>query len=291
MQLFADFIATTLARPCPPACHRYLVVDTAATRPLNFVRELALKDEAIDLLTREPCVWRDSASPVLFELPAEPASATTCRKTRELLNQWRYANCFLYVESPYSGDVAIRLFGERTNAVLPQNMPVVLRYFDSRIFGALMRALNDAQLRAFLSAGTRWALPGRSGELCLLEHGSDSQAPAFTAPLEFDTAQEAALIDAAEADAMVDLLLSQSSAGLLAMLPPEQHRSIVAALAVARTHGIHDVTDQAAFCSVSLELGLGFVSEPPWVSELPALQAGTLKFAQVLGRVARDEAR
>jgi len=287
MTFFAEFVSTTLAAACGPASHRYLILDASATRPVDFVRALALKGQAIDLLTRKPCTWRECASPVLIRLPTEAASVAICRRARELMNDWRYANCFLYVESPHAPDVAVRLFAERTDAVLPQDMSVVLRYFDSRIFGTLMRVLDDWQLRAFLAAGTRWALPGRTGELLLLDHGNDPEAPVFTAPLVLGTAQEAALIDAAETDAMVDLLLNQNNSVLLNLLPPQQFERIGQALARANGLGLRELGDQVAYCSLDLDLGPAFIHDSPWVEGLGSVKEGRMSLSALIEQAAR----
>jgi Domain of unknown function (DUF4123) len=288
MNLFADFVASALQAKVDVRVHRYLVVDAAATRPTNLMKEMALDGAATDLLSGEPCEWRESASPVLIELPRPTSGARNFETLRKTLLKWRYANCFVYVESQFDFVTESRLLAARTDAELPQNMSVVLRYFDSRVFGPLMKILNVDQRNAFLSAGTRWATPGRWGELQL--HDSNIAQPLNSSAwaLRLDVAQEAALIDAGETDAMVDLLLNQDNAVLLTLLPPEQFERINAALIAAKELQISDLPEQVAYCSVSLELGADFCTQEPWVLWVPQLKSKKLKFTEVLRLVTQE---
>lgn len=289
MRLFSDFVADALSEPVAAGHHRYLVVDTAATRPTPIASVLGLRVSATDVLTGKPCVWRESASPVLLELPVAAVNSAACSIAATSLTKWRYANCFVYLESPHDQATVLRMLRDRTEAELPQNVPVLLRYFDSRVFAELLRVWSERQARAFLSAGTRWAIPGRRGEVASFEHEDGAPDVPHEAPFKFDTAQEAALIDAGEADALVDLLLDQNNAVLEVLLPPEQHERIVAALEVGRTLGIDQVSDQAAFCSLALELGLSFHEDEPWVGWAPELQAGRLTFSEAVERAVGSE--
>jgi hypothetical protein len=286
MQLFAEFVATVLESPAAEPCRRYLIIDAAATRPTNMARELGLGTQAFDILTDKACDWRESASPVLIELPADNANAHVWRSARELLTRWRYANCFVYVETLHGPEEALRMLRQRTEAVLPQNMSVILRYFDPRVFSVLLRAWDADRLQSFLSAGVRWAIPGRRGELQLIECDHSAPTTPFTAPLNLSTTEEATLIDASEADAIVCLLLNQNNSVLQTLLPPEQYEQVSAALDAAKTFRIEQVPDQATFCACALAQGLGFCELPPWAALMPEVRAGRLKFADVAARVA-----
>jgi hypothetical protein len=289
VQLFADFLAGELRNAAGPEQHRYLVVDTAATRPANLALELALGGQAIDILTSEHCVWRESASPVLIELPRAPVQQSLCGRLGETLTKWRYANCFVFIESPHTRDVVIRMLRERTEAVLPENMPVLLRFFDCRVFTALLKVLGADQRTSLLAVGSRWAMPRRHGELRCIESKLESRVVEISWPLDLDSAQEAALIDAGEADAMIDLLLNQNNAALQALLPPEQHERISAALVAAKDLGIERLSDQVVFCTLDMELGAKFHDHEPWVSAIRDARSARKTFADLVAQVAESE--
>ena len=282
MITFHEFVADSLAQPAGEQVNRYLVVDTAATRPLNVSRSCGLGAAATDVLTGEPCIWRDSAAPVLIPVPSGSSSPGSCQRIRETLGLWRYANCFVYLESPHQPETMRRMLHDRTDALLPQNLPVLLRYFDSRVFSVLMRVLTKKQLESFLDVASRWAWPDRRGNLQVVQ---PSHLPGFDTleqPILLDTAQEASLIESGESDAMIDILLNQSNPTLLTLLPPEQFARVDEALACARTLGIDVLTDQVAFCVVALELGLGFVKERPWADGMTALKARQTTFSALV---------
>jgi Domain of unknown function (DUF4123) len=290
VQQFSEFVSTALANAAEPGLHRYLVVDTAATRPLNVANALAIDTGAIDILTGEPCVWRESASPVLVELPAVDVVPSVRRHVAETFAAWRYANCFTFIESLHARDVQVRMLRERCEAVLPQDMPVLLRYFDSRVFGVLMTVLSHDQRRSFLAAATRWATCGRRGELLCVEQGADASSNVAPLPIKLDTTQEATLIEAGSVDAMIDLLLSQNNAALQRLLPPEQHEQVSAALEAARNFGIERWADQVAFCALALDLGSTFHQLEPWATGLGEVHAGRLTFADLVSRAMQGEA-
>jgi hypothetical protein len=108
------------------------------------------------------------------------------------------------------------LLRDRTDAVLPQNLGVLLRYFDPRVLDTLTKVLDRERLSAFLGIASCWAFPERSGGLLMLETDTLEGGKELKTPITFDTTQEAALIDAGEADAMIYLLLNQGNAALLA---------------------------------------------------------------------------
>lgn len=288
MTTFHEFVAESLVEPAREQVYRYLVVDTAATRPLNVSRSCGLGGAGTDVLTGAPCVWRDSAAPVLIPIPSGPSSPGICHQTRETLGLWRFANCFAYLESPHQPETMRRMLHNRTDALLPQNLPVLLRFFDARVFSVLTRVLTEKQLNSFLGVASRWAWPDRSGNLQVVQPRHLPGFDTLEQPILLDTAQEASLIESGESDAMIDLLLNQSNPTLVTLLPPEQFARVDEALACARTLGIDVLTDQVAFCVVALELGLGFVKDRPWADGMTALKGKQITFSALATAAGED---
>jgi len=289
MDMFSDFMVNMLAHDATQNGYRYLLVDTSATRPVDISARLRMNGLSVDLFTSETCNWRDCASPVLLELPSKSSDESVCLAAGNFLATWGFANCFTYIESPYEWSTVLTALGARTEAVLPENVSVLLRYFDNRILPVLLQTLSQDQRQAFLSLGTRWAIPGRHGELQQFENSDASQQPALGWPIQLDTAQETALIDAGEADALNDVLLSQDNPVLHAMSPPEQYERISELLDNAKTMQINQLSEQVAFCTLALELGTGFHEDPSWASHMQEVRAGRLRFSEALGRIAAEE--
>ena len=288
--VFADFVALAVESSTDGGLRRYLIVDTAATRPFDIARSCGLHSGGIDLLTGESCDWSQSASPVLIDLSAPSTDQGIGSATRQTLDRWKLANCFVYLESRFDPDAMANSLRVRTEATLPENLPVLLRYFDARVLEALMGTLTAAQRHAFLTVGSLWATPGRRGELSKWANSAEpADAPAFISPLALNAVQEAALLDAGEADALIDVLLNQNNARLIEMTPPDQHETISEALASSQKFGINGSTDQASFCSLWLELGAGFVAEEPWASALLRVRDKRSTLADALTLIASAE--
>jgi hypothetical protein len=132
-------------------------------------------------------------------------------------------------------------------------------------------------------------MPGRHGELHRIDGEPNTPAVEVTWPIDLDSTQEMALIDAGEADAMIDLLLNQNDAALQGLLPPEQHERISAALVAAKALGIEGLSDQVLFCALEMELGVKFHEYEPWVSALRGAKAARTKFTDLVAQVAESE--
>lgn len=72
---------------------------------------------------------------------------------------------------------------------------------------------------AFLSVASAWCAPDRWGEVHT-KRGAQGQAKALKSPLALKQAQESALMQVAEADTMVDLMLQRGQPELMCLLPP-----------------------------------------------------------------------
>lgn len=280
MEMFAEFMKAEIGQPAAFGTYRYLLVDASATHPLNVARILGLEGRSTDLLTAERCNWPNCASPVLIEVPdvaCPEASAASAR----FFETWRYANCFTFIESSHPWGTTLDALRARTAAVLPDDVPVLLRFYDARIFPRVLEVLDAEQRQRFLGIARRWVVPGRQGELHAIE-SEETPQDRHPSPLPLTRDQEAALIDASDVDAMVDLLLNQNHPSLTAALPPEQHDRVEAALTSAKSLAIGNGSDQIAYCALYLELGPGFMEQEPWRNWLHDIKTGKLTFSDAM---------
>lgn len=287
MQTFSSFVAEALAKGPTTGRHHYLVVDLAVAEGQDMSKELRITTGAIDILTGETCRWRDCASPVLLALPGQGFGAAAAMATERALEKWRYANALAYIESVQPFANMCRSLQARTEALLPQNMEVLLRFFDTRVLTRLLTLLPPIQRRLFLSAGTTWAFPDRWGHLQI--ECQEAQEDSFVRPLQIDKQQEAALIDAGDADAVVDTLLNQGTPKLEFMLPPHQYEKVSDALAQAKAWRIEVFSEQVAFCSLCLELGQDFAEKAPWNQWLLDVRSGKKKFSDMLATASEGD--
>lgn len=287
MQTFSSYVATALISGPPEGQHHYFLLDAAVADGRNMAAELRLNYQAVDVLTGTPCQWSDCASPVLLSLPAYPLSLSAAQPTEQALEKWRYANAFLFIKSDLPTEQMCASLRARTYAVLPQNLDVLLRFFDPRVLDRLLGALTVAQRQAFLSVGTTWAFPDRWGNLRMVqtENGLDT----YASPLRLDERQESVLIDAGDADAILSTLLDQQHLSLDPLIPPEQYEVVHAATQQAVSSGIRQFGEQVAFCSLWLELGAGFHEQMPWRHWMQEVKAGKKTFNEVVAMAAESD--
>lgn len=179
------------------------------------------------------------------------------------------------------------------DARLHDGEEVVLRYFDARVFEALLQALSPTQRTAWLSPAHRWWYVDRAG-LLQTRDGSPSvpEADLLTEMLQLDAAQFAALLDATEPDQVANLLRQRMPEHFLHVEPPERHAFVLRHMLQARREWrLESTNDLAIYCGLALLYGEDFATRPAWQQALPRVAAGDLKLAQAVAQVENEERR
>jgi len=222
-------------------------------------------------------------APILIRLGTNPQASAAGRVVLAwLLDRCAFGNAMLLLHSTWTLDALAPALVRRLDARLPDDMPVMLRYFDPRVFAALVPVLTDRQRADFLAVACRWSWLDRAGSLQIRDADAPQDVDPMKEALTLDAAQEAALIDAAEADAVAleirkqapDLSGQRTAAAL--------HALIRACLPAVHRYGIGDVRQQALFCITAVHAGPRFHEEPAWQQALEGAQRDGRPFAQVL---------
>ena len=148
-----------------------------------------------------------SVAPIVLPLERNPTSGTGQRMLKWIAEHGTYSSSVLLLASPLGMEALARRLASRLDAVLPGNINVMLRYFDTRVFAELMAVLDAAQKAAFLSPASQWWYVDRRGALQSVPATFASHDP-WTAPVALDMAQQNSLIDASEPDQIAELLQS-----------------------------------------------------------------------------------
>ncbi len=284
VESFAEHVGSRLAGHAPDGIHRYLVVDQAALHGVDIQHGLGWNGPSWDLLEGVPPNWATTASPVLVAAAASPLSESQRRVWQKFAANWRYANALTYVESPVAFAALALALTERTKGLLPDNMRVLLRWYDNRVLSSLLQVLDVGQLQALLAPLTHCAIADRRGLVRLTSCApAPSLVPQF--PLELSVTQEALLLEASEADALIDILLGQGQSALLELLPPDQYDCVLSLWQTARRYGIFQVSDQIAFCHLGLEVGQGFDLHEPWSGVIQQASSEKGSFVKALARL------
>lgn len=292
---FTSAVAACMGSDAAAGRLRYLLLDGAALQPRELRTARFIGGPWTNVLTLErvdptaPGVPADHASPWLVSLPGRTASRAWLGQWATFSHTWQYANALTYMECGLDHDEWARVLHQRLDAKLQMDLPVVLRYFDTRIAAALPDVLAPDQRNWLFGSAATWLVCNRAGmaqELASQE--PTSSAVAVQPPLQLVPEQEEALMRAAEPDAVIDALLEREHAQLMERSPPQQFSLISDLVAQGRALGVRELPDLIGYCIVALELGADFSKQDPWRAALADVSAGRVRFAECVAKVAQD---
>jgi len=278
----SDFWQTHNAADLPPL-RLFVLVDTSAAPGLvSTLRDLRSLP-AVSLFDGAREAGAQEVAPVLVDLGAlgTPPSYSAGTLIGWLMKHCLTTSAWLTLHSPMDLPTLVGALKRRLDVQLPDDYPALLRYFDTRVFASLMQTLSEGQRQAFLGVAARWLWLDRGGGL-----HSVSTTPAGTDPLLatlcLNEAQQAAMIDAAEPDAVVhqmrqaapDLCADRTGAAL--------HQIASQCVKVARSHGIEDTRQLALFCLVEVEQGPQFYHQAAWQEGLAQMARSDRNFVRLV---------
>lgn len=218
-----------------------------------------------------------SAAPILFPV------AGTGEPANDGLLLWiakhgTYTSSLLLLSSPLGLDALRKRLAFRLYAQVSEEMNVLLRFFDPRVFESLLTVLEEPQRAVLLNPADCWWYCDRGG---VLRRQACIHAEADLR-LSLSAAQEFALLDASEID--------QVSAQLQSMLPDaylrigagsreaffRRHMAQASAAGIAATHEV------ALFCGLALLHGESFMHTPYWQTVLANVRAGSASFVDAV---------
>ena len=262
----------------------YLLIDQSALPDLDRIWP-----KSINLIWRAVLGANDKLgepTPILVQLPhpaGQPISALT-RFLQNLYDQGHWANCISLMSSSWHFDQLVGALHERTKAQLPENLAVILRYFDTRVLPLLPQLLKPAQQQLFISCVQKWQYLDRNGNLQNLfeQREQPSEVKTFE-PLIFDEAQETMLVQDGLSDAVIDQLLAQRHPALFDCTPPEQFKLVDGIVQSGRLLGFDDVIDLTLYCYAAFEHGNDFAKKEPWATDMKRARSGQIKLEEALG--------
>jgi Domain of unknown function (DUF4123) len=213
-------------------------------------------------------------APILIELPDDSADASQREFLAWLHRTCRFSTSVMLLDSTWGREPLLIALKNRLEVMLPDRLPVMLRYFDTRTVEALLRVLTRDQQAQFFGIASCWWWLDRAGEL---RHDRVEQLASDPWPhrYELDAAQQNALIDAGEADAIAAQMSIQAPDLCGHVQRAELHALAERCVPKAARLGIEDIRMRASYCLAALQLGEDFDSQPAW--------------ADVLGRVAKKQ--
>jgi hypothetical protein len=237
-------------------------------------------DQGLCLIDRNADVSVRNVSPILIELV--PTLHGESRLQRSVRAAEHYP-VISWIESRLPAASLAMALQARLDAVLPDGDEVLLAFYDPRILPNLLAVLDELVRTAFCSIVSRWWYPDRSGQLvCLMGDGGHTDR--LVAPLGLNAAQQNALIQAAEPDAVWHLLREQNSDALDHIAPAHRYAWLVGQVDRARGYRVEDIPALASYCLLALEHGDAFDEQEPWRAWLADVQTGRTGFVDLLNR-------
>lgn len=224
-------------------------------------------------------------APILVDLGGVDLPALGAKRMLAWLSQaCKASNAVLVLRSTWALEELATALKRRLDALLPDDMPVLLRYFDTRVFVSLMQTLDAPQKAAFCCIASQWWWLDRGGRLCemsTLHHAEDALYGSIT----FSDAQQAQLIDSCEADAVAQEVVRTAPDLCSGLSHGQLHELVSDCLLAAHGHGITSLPMQSLFCMVALEHGVGFHEQTPWLNKLKTAHTQGHDFAWVVQQV------
>jgi hypothetical protein len=231
-------------------------------------------------------------APLLFTLE----DLSTPRSQRLLLwlaENGAFTGSLLFLWSELPRQTLLARLVHRLDVRLPEGEEVLMRFFDARVFEALVQVLSPEQHTAWLSPASHWWYVDRLSQLQAHEGAPGvHEVDPLKQMLRLDTQQFAALLDATEPDQVAHLLRQRMSETFLRIEPQGRHAFVLRHMRRGRREwGIEAPNDLAIYCGLALLHGEDFAARPAWHQALVQVASGKLKLTQAVERIESEESR
>lgn len=190
--------------------------------------------------------------------------------------------CVTWLSSSLSALHLVDRLRQRTEAMLPQNQPILLRCYDPRVLPELHKALHADQARSYWALGQTWAYLDRAREMKSIVLSPAPGRDVFAAPLYLDQDQFESLLDASEVDSVMPELAREATDAFLA-LPADQRASFTKrCLKLADEWRVQAFAQRVMVGVLALKLGEGFHQQKSWAPWIAQLRQGRIDLIQAI---------
>ena len=147
----------------------------------------------------------------------------------------------------------------------------------------LHEVLDTSQRDVFFSLGAAWLYLNRAGSLATMTLTPAPVIDSFRAPLDLDDGQTAALLDAAEVDAVMPELVKEEPDRFLGIGDgPARYAFTQQWLCRARHWSLDQFPQKVVFCTLALRLGPAFDETPAWQQALTRVAKSGLRLSEAI---------
>lgn len=225
-----------------------------------------------------------SVAPLLICIGAASEAMRDDFFMRWVCERGKYSSSLLLIASPLPIRALATKLTARLDAQISEQMDVLLRYFDPRVFEQLMRSLSIEQRTTFLSVANAWWFVDRTGELHAIEV-QYSALDSFCAPLPLSARQEHELLDASEPDQVEAQLRHSVPNEFTRQLGAQRHQFLTRHIGAAREFQITSTRELALYCALALVQGADFSTRPEWAPKFDLIRDGKLDLTSAVARL------
>jgi Domain of unknown function (DUF4123) len=258
--------------------HRMLLINQAAWSDQPDVLRALGDFDRVPLLGQDDSACVDGATPLLLRLDGQIGDTAATRPLRRLCATGCYASGISVIDSSLSLPALADALSQRCDAQLHGGPEMLLRLFDARVLEAFLDMLDADGQRALVGCASNWWWSSREGGLVPIVVSPWPEQDAFSPPWRLTEQQEAALLEAGEADAMVDLLSRHQVQALLDLPYPRRQPAVHQMIEQCRALNIGAISDQAAYCTLVLMSGRRLEDDVRWEPLLPRVRKGDISF-------------
>lgn len=266
--------------PSSSDLHAYWLLDQSALPPSPWLTSRLGGRKRVNLLSGDFNPKPDDATPWLVEFGAD--KDRELRLAEQLHSTARFANAVGVMHSAHPLGELASMLRERSRIMLPGNLAVLLRVFDTRTLASLPQVLSAQQYAQFMQGIHGWWYLDRRGSVQRMPAAEQLDTNANGLALMLDDIQEQALVDDGLTDAVIDLLITQQHPIVQDTLPPDQFDCIAPLVQAGRRYGLTEPPQALAFVGKAWTEGNAFDQREPWATLLAQCAAGGLDWQTVL---------
>ena len=222
-----------------------------------------------------------SVAPILIVVAGESGMVAPNSLLSWLAEKGTFTSCLSFIRSRHAMREQARALTARLDARLEDRTDVLLRYYDPRVFEALLDILSERPLGALLAAAQEWWFVDRTGQVQRVRQVVPASGDAQE-NVELTEAQEFALVAASEPDQIAEILSENFPDELRSLARPLRHAFITGQIVTARQFNVASTYELALFCGLALVSGVDYHTEDPWLTVLQAVGRGELKFSDAV---------
>ena len=239
----------------------YALIDTAFFMLDKSSKKSTWLDQAVSIYRDTELAALCEASPHLIAINL--LEKNTQLQLRKILNACNGKPMLSIIASPLSIDDLTNRFKPFLEISAEDEQSFVLRFADTRILPVLDGILCDEQLPEWRHGISHWWYPNRHGNLVSLpEYATQNPSKKLkTAHLKLTQSRFNQLIEAGDADAVLDAIFDQNPAFLVEKKPSHFYTMIQQLQIPIRTFEINNFTDIVLFCTTALATNAQFYEQ------------------------------